>query len=42
MERLAFASSDIAREQAGWFETAVINGEDAATAIIKGTGEKSS
>lgn len=31
--RIAFASSDIAREQAGWFEAAVISGEDAAEAI---------
>jgi monoamine oxidase len=32
--RVAFASSDIARDQAGWFEGAVIAGEDAADAII--------
>lgn len=31
--RLAFASSDIARDQAGWFEGAVISGEDAANAV---------
>ncbi|MFO1088340.1 MAG: NAD(P)/FAD-dependent oxidoreductase [Hyphomicrobiales bacterium] len=38
--RVLFASSDYAREQAGWFEAAVISGEDAAQAIIdcmKGT-----
>jgi monoamine oxidase len=32
--RLYFASSDIAREQAGWFEAAVISGEDAADAVL--------
>jgi monoamine oxidase len=31
---VAFASSDYAREQAGWFEGAVIAGEDAADAIL--------
>ena len=31
--RIAFATSDIAREQAGWFEAAVISGEDAADAL---------
>ena len=31
--RLAFAGSDIAREQAGWFEAAIISGEDAAEAV---------
>jgi monoamine oxidase len=31
---LAFASSDHAREQAGWFEGAVIAGEDAADAVL--------
>ena len=35
-KRVHFASSDIAREQAGWFEGAVISGEDAAEAILKG------
>lgn len=33
--RIAFASSDFAREQAGWFEGAVIAGEDAADALLK-------
>ena len=33
--RIAFASSDYAREQAGWFEGAVISGEDAAGAVLK-------
>lgn len=32
--RVAFASSDYAREQAGWFEGAVIAGEDAADAML--------
>ena len=32
--RVAFASSDYAREQAGWFEGAVIAGEDAAEAVL--------
>ena len=32
--RIAFASSDHAREQAGWFEGAVIAGEDAAGALL--------
>ena len=32
--RLAFASSDHAREQAGWFEGAVVAGEDAAEAVL--------
>ena len=32
--RLHFASSDIAREQAGWFEGAVVSGEDAAAAVL--------
>lgn len=31
--RIAFASSDYAREQAGWFEGAVMSGEDAADAM---------
>jgi monoamine oxidase len=31
---IAFASSDYAREQAGWFEGAVISGEDAAEAVL--------
>jgi monoamine oxidase len=33
--RIAFASSDYARDQAGWFEGAVNAGEDAAEAILK-------
>jgi monoamine oxidase len=33
--RLAFASSDFAREHCGWFEGAVISGEEAADAIYK-------
>lgn len=33
--RIAFASSDYARDQAGWFEGAVVSGEDAAEAAIK-------
>lgn len=33
--RLYFASSDIAREQAGWFEAAVVSGEDAADAVLR-------
>ena len=33
--RIAFASSDYARDQAGWFEGAVIAGEDAAEAVLK-------
>jgi monoamine oxidase len=33
--RLYFASSDIAREQAGWFEAAVISGEDATDAVLR-------
>jgi monoamine oxidase len=32
--RIAFASSDYARDQAGWFEGAVIAGEDAADAVL--------
>lgn len=32
--RLAFASSDIASDQAGWFEAAIISGEEAATAVL--------
>lgn len=32
---VAFASSDYAREQAGWFEGAVIAGEDAAEAVLR-------
>ncbi len=32
---VAFASSDYAREQAGWFEGAVIAGEDAADAVLR-------
>ena len=32
---IAFASSDYAREQAGWFEGAVISGEDAAHAVLR-------
>ncbi|MEI7598900.1 MAG: FAD-dependent oxidoreductase [Aestuariivirga sp.] len=35
--RIAFASSDYARAQAGWFEGAVISGEDAADAVLKFT-----
>ena len=31
--RRAFASSDIAREHSGWFEAAIISGEDAAAAV---------
>jgi monoamine oxidase len=31
---IAFASSDHAREQAGWFEGAVISGEDAASSLL--------
>src|SRR5262245_36637288 len=33
--RIFFASSDFAREQAGWFEAAVISGEDAAEALLR-------
>lgn len=33
--RIAFASSDYAREEAGWFEGAVISGEDAADAVLR-------
>ena len=33
--RLHFASSDFANNQAGWFEGAVNSGEDAAEAILK-------
>ena len=33
--RLYFASSDIAREQAGWFEAAVISSEEAADAVLR-------
>jgi monoamine oxidase len=33
--RLAFASSDIAPEAAGWFEAAAISGEAAAAAIVE-------
>lgn len=33
--RIAFASSDYARDQAGWFEGAVISGEDAADEILR-------
>jgi monoamine oxidase len=33
--RIAFASSDYARQQAGWFEGAVIAGEEAADAVLK-------
>ncbi len=33
--RIAFASSDYARDQAGWFEGAVIAGEDAADAVLR-------
>ncbi len=32
---IAFASSDYARDQAGWFEGAVISGEDAAEAVLR-------
>ena len=32
---LAFASSDFARAEAGWFEAAAISGEDAADAIFQ-------
>jgi monoamine oxidase len=31
---IAFASSDYAREQAGWFEGAVVSGEEAADAVL--------
>lgn len=33
--RIAFASSDYARQQAGWFEGAVLSGEDAAAAMLR-------
>ena len=33
--RLAFATSDIAADQAGWFEGAVIAGETAAKALLR-------
>jgi monoamine oxidase len=33
--RLAFATSDIAPDQAGWFEGAIIAGEAAATALLR-------
>lgn len=33
--RIAFASSDYARQQAGWFEGAVIAGEEAAGDVLK-------
>lgn len=33
--RLAFATSDVAPEQAGWFEAAVISGEQAAEAVAR-------
>jgi monoamine oxidase len=33
-QRISFASSDIARDQAGWFEGAVISGEDAAAEVL--------
>jgi monoamine oxidase len=33
--RLAFATSDVAPEQAGWFEAAVISGEAAAAAVAR-------
>ena len=33
--RITFASSDYAREQAGWFEGAVISGEEAAEAVLR-------
>lgn len=35
-KRVHFASSDFAREQAGWFEGAVISGEDTAAEVLKG------
>ena len=34
-QRVHFASSDFARDQAGWFEGAIISGEDAALEIMK-------
>jgi monoamine oxidase len=37
--RIAFASSDVAREHAGWFEGAVISGEDAAEQILAFTND---
>ncbi|MBL8905956.1 MAG: FAD-dependent oxidoreductase, partial [Rhizobiales bacterium] len=33
--RLAFATSDIASDQAGWFEGAIIAGEEAARALLR-------
>jgi monoamine oxidase len=36
--RISFASSDIARDQTGWFEGAVISGEDAAEKVLAGMG----
>ena len=38
MGPLRFASSDIAREQAGWFEAAVLSGEDAADDVLASLG----
>jgi monoamine oxidase len=37
-ERISFASSDIAPDQAGWFEGAVISGEDAAGKVLAVSG----
>lgn len=37
--RLAFATSDFAREDAGWFEAAIISGEDAAAEIAAHLGK---
>ena len=36
--RLAFASSDIASENAGWFDGAVVSGEEAAAALARVLG----
>lgn len=40
LDRLAFASSDIAPESAGWFEGAVISGQTAAQAIAQRLAER--
>jgi monoamine oxidase len=37
-QRISFASSDIARDQTGWFEGAVISGEDAAEKVLERVG----
>lgn len=37
--RIRFASSDIARDQAGWFEAAVLSGEDAAEDVLASLGQ---